>query len=193
MRSLLNEIRISIIATLVLSVILCGMYPLSVWGIGRLLFPLRADGSLIVRNGTVVGSELLGQNFPGAKYFHSRPSSAGETGYDASSSGGSNLGPTSRKLIESVKDRVEKYRSENNLPPGVPIPADAVTASASGLDPHISIKNALLQAPRVARERKMTENQVLEKIKAASQGRDLGIFGDPGVNVLKLNLSLDFP
>lgn len=191
MRTLFNEIRVSITATLVLSIIVCGFYPLAVWGIGGLFFPHQAEGALITVKGKVVGSELIGQNFEGPKYFHSRPSLAGEVGYDATSSGGSNLGPTSGKLIEAVKERVEKYRTENNLPPGTLVPADAVTASASGLDPHISKKNALFQATRVANERGLTERTLLEKIEEATEGRDFGIFGEPGVNVLKLNLSLD--
>ncbi len=131
-----------------------------VWGVAQTLFPDKANGSLIMRNGKIIGSELLAQNFTDPKYFHPRPSAAGDAGYDATSSGGSNLGPTSKKLIDSVKERVEAYRSENNLPRMVPVPADAVTASASGLDPHISVKNALIQASRVAKARDMNEKDV---------------------------------
>ena len=140
MKNLISELRVSVVATLSLAVIVCGIYPLVVWGVAQTLFPEKANGSLIVRDGKTIGSELLAQNFTGPKYFHPRPSAAGDVGYDATSSGGSNLGPTSKKLIDSVKERVEAYRAENNLPPAVPVPADAVTASASGLDPHVSVK-----------------------------------------------------
>ena len=149
-RSLLKELRISLVATLCLGVILCGLYPIVIWGLGQGLFPREANGSLIVKGGKTVGSSLLAQGFAGAKYFHPRPSAAG-SGYDATSSGGSNLGPLSKKLTDDMAQRVRDYRAENNLAPGVPIPADAVSASGSGLDPHISPENALLQAPRVAR------------------------------------------
>ena len=143
------------------------------------------------QNGKIVGSELIGQNFTDAKYFHPRPSMAGDVGYDATSSGGSNLGPTSKKLIDLIKKRVEAFRAENNLPLSVKVPVDAVTASASGLDPHISVRNALLQAPRIAKARGMEEKAVVEKIEANTQGRDLYILGEPRVNVLTVNLSLD--
>jgi K+-transporting ATPase ATPase C chain len=154
------------------------------------LFPARANGSLIVREGGVVGSSLIGQNFVGAKYFHPRPSMAG-TGYDADASGGSNLGPLSKSLADSVRRRVEAYRAENGLVPDAPVPADAVTASASGLDPHISLYNAELQIPRVAKARGMSEAAVREQVKAFTRGRDLGILGEPGVNIVLLNLALD--
>ncbi len=191
MNYILSQFRISLIAVIMLALLLCGIYPVIVWGLSQILFPDSANGSLIKIDGKVVGSRLLAQNFTGAQYFHPRPSSAGDAGYDAAASGGSNLGPTSKKLIESVKDRVAAYREENNLPADAPVPADAVTASASGLDPHISVKNALLQAGRVAKARGMGEDVVKEKIKIHTEGRDLGILGDPRVNVLKLNLALD--
>lgn len=191
MKNLISQFRISMVATVALAVILCGAYPLLVWGIAQTLFPDKANGSLIIRNGMIIGSKLIGQNFTDAKYFHPRPSSAGDVGYDATSSGGSNLGPTSKKLIDSVRERVKAYRAENNLPPTDSVPVDAVTSSASGLDPHISVENALLQAPRVAKERGISEKVVLSKIKANTDGRDLGILGDSRVNVLMLNLSLD--
>jgi potassium-transporting ATPase KdpC subunit len=191
MNNLLSELRISLVATALLALLLCGVYPVVVWGIAQGLFPHKANGSLITRDGKIIGSELLAQQFSTAKYFHPRPSAAGEIGYDAASSGGSNLGPTSRKLIESVKGRIATYRLENGLPPAAAIPADAVTASASGLDPHISMKNALLQAPRVAKERGLSEKVVIKAIAAHSGDRDLGVFGEPRVNVLKLNLALD--
>jgi potassium-transporting ATPase KdpC subunit len=191
MKTFIRQLRISIIATVALGIILCGIYPLVVWGIAQIFFPHQANGSLIVRNGKVVGSELLAQNFTDAKYFHPRPSNAGETGYDASSSGGSNLGPTSKKLVQTVKERIEAYRAENGLSPDIPIPADAVTASASGLDPHITLENARLQASRVARARGINEALILEKLHASLEARDLAILGDPRVNVMKLNLTLD--
>ena len=191
MNNLIAQIRISLVATVILVVILCGAYPALIWGIAQALFPDKANGSLIIRNGKVIGSELIAQNFTDAKYFHPRPSSAGDMGYDATSSGGSNLGPTSKKLIDLVRERVDMYRVENNLPPTILVPADAVTASASGLDPHISLKNALLQAPRVAKARGVSEKALVEKIQANTEGRDWGIFGDPIINVLTLNLILD--
>ena len=191
MKNLISELRTALVATVLLALIVCGIYPLIVWGVSQALFPNKANGSLIVQEGKVVGSELLAQNFVDAKYFHPRPSSAGETGYDGGSSGGSNLGPTSKKLIDSVKERVAAYRAENNVSPTTPIPADAVTASASGLDPHIGVGNAMLQAPRVARARGISEEAVKQRIRSHTEDRDLGILGEPRVNVLKLNLSLD--
>ncbi len=191
MNYILSQIRISLIAVVMLAVLLCGIYPVVVWGLAQILFPDSANGSLVKVDGKVVGSQLLAQNFTGAQYFHPRPSSAGDAGYDAASSGGSNLGPTSEKLIETVKNRIDAYRSENNLNVETPVPADAVTASGSGLDPHISLKNAYLQAPRVAKARGMSENAVKEKIKIHSEGRELAVLGEPRVNVLKLNLALD--
>ena len=190
MAYLLKEIRISLVATLSLGVILCGLYPLAVWILSQGLFPHNANGSLIVRKGTVVGSSLLSQGFTDPRYFRPRPSAAGQ-GYDATLSGGSNLGPLSKKLIETVKQRVQDYRSENNLSPYAPVPGDAVTASGSGLDPHISVANALLQAGRVAKARQLAMEVVRRKIEAHTEGRTLGILGEPRVNVLLLNLDLD--
>lgn len=186
----LKELRTAMAALLVLAVILCGAYPFAVWGIGQAIFPNQADGSLIQLQGKTAGSSLIAQGFKGAAYFHPRPSAAGQ-GYDAANSGGSNLGPTSQKLIDSVKERIAVYRSENNLTPQSPVPADAVTSSGSGLDPHISIQNARLQAPRVAKVRNMSQEKLRQKIDIHTEGRDLGIFGEPRVNVLKLNLDLD--
>ena len=190
MRSLLKELRISLVAILCLAVLLCGVYPMVVWGLAQGLFPWEANGSLIVKGGNTMGSSLLAQGFAGEKYFHPRPSAAG-SGYDAANSGSSNLGPLSKKLTDDTVQRVRGYRAENNLAPDVRIPADAVSASGSGLDPHISPENALLQAPRVARARGLSEEVVIAKIKAHTEGRTLGIFGEPGVNVLLLNLDLD--
>jgi potassium-transporting ATPase KdpC subunit len=190
MKNLLKEIRIGLISTLVLLLIVCGIYPLMVWGIAQGLFPQKANGSLIMHNGKVIGSSLLSQGFTGAQYFHPRPSAAG-TGYDAENSGGSNLGPLSKKLIDTVSQRVSDYRTENNLPRGSLVPADAVTASASGLDPHISMENALVQSRRVAKARGMNEEVLHKKIAAHTEARDLGFFGEPRVNVLLLNLDMD--
>jgi K+-transporting ATPase ATPase C chain len=189
-KNILNELRISVIATVCLAVLLCGIYPAVVWGIAQGLFHSQANGSLVSVKGQVIGSSLLAQSFTGAGYFHPRPSAAGD-GYDAVNSGGSNLGPTSQKLIAAVKERVAAYRAENKLAPEVLIPADAVTASASGLDPHISVKNALLQASRVAGVRGVGEEALRKKILSHTKGRDLGIFGEPRVNVLMLNLDMD--
>lgn len=189
-RDLAVELRVSIIAVLSLAVLLCGFYPLVVWALAQGLFPQKANGSLITQNGKVLGSVLIAQGFSGPAYFHPRPSTAGD-GYDAAASGGSNLGPTSQKLIEAVRRRTDEYRAENGLDESDPVPGDAVTASASGLDPHISLKNALLQARRVALARGMSEEAVRRKIEIRTEGRDLGFLGEPRVNVLELNLDLD--
>jgi len=190
MKDLVAELRASIAATLLLAVLCCGIYPAVVWAVGQGLFPHKANGSLVRVDGKVAGSSLLAQGFTAPKYFHPRPSAAGQ-GYDAASSSGTNLGPTSKKLIEDVKQRVASFRTENGLPPDARVPADAVTSSASGLDPHISVGNALLQAARVARARGIGEKDVLAKIGAHTEGRTLGFLGEPRVNVLTLNLSLD--
>jgi K+-transporting ATPase ATPase C chain len=191
MKELFLEIRRAVLATLAIAVVCCGLYPLIVFGISQALFHDQANGSLILdKDGAVQGSKLLGQGFTDPKYFHPRPSAAGN-GYDATSSGGSNLGPTSQKLNDAIKDRIEAYRKENGLSGNEPVPADAVTASGSGLDPHISLQNAELQIPRVAKARGMAEEKVRELIQQNTDGRDLGVFGDPGVNVLQLNLALD--
>ena len=189
-KSIINELRISFIATVCLAVLLCGIYPALVWAVAQGLFHSQANGSLVSVKGQVIGSSLLAQRFAGPGYFHPRPSAAGD-GYDAVNSGGSNLGPTSQKLIDAVKERIAVYRTENILAPGVLIPADAVTASGSGLDPHISLRNALLQAERVAKSRGINEAVIQKKIAAYTEGRDLMIFGEPRINVLMLNLDLD--
>ncbi|HXE51873.1 MAG TPA: potassium-transporting ATPase subunit C [Tepidisphaeraceae bacterium] len=245
---MLHQLKVSIIATIVLAVIVSGIYPAIVWGMAQAIFPRQANGSLIGRDGQpvakpedAVGSSLIGQNFTSAKYFHPRPSSAGN-GYDPTASGGSNLGPTSAKLIngatkkddkgneivdfDGVHDRIVHYCLDNNIPftCSIPIkqfmdaqgnlddvklikafnadnplvvttsreiPADAVTGSGSGLDPHISPANAELQAPRVADARKIPFEKVQEMIRRYTDQPDLGILGNPGVNVLRLNLALD--
>jgi K+-transporting ATPase ATPase C chain len=191
MKRFLAELRGAVMATLALAVVCCGIYPLVVFGISQALFHNRANGSLIVdSSGTVRGSRLLGQQFTADKYFHSRPSAAGN-GYDATSSGGSNLGPTSKKLADSIAQNIADYRAQNGLGTNDPVPADAVTASGSGLDPHISVRNAEIQAPRVAKARSLPVEKVLELTRLNTDAPDLGIFGEPGVNVLKLNLALD--
>ncbi len=191
MKTFLTEIRSAVMATLVLALVCCGLYPLVVYGIAQVAFPHQANGSLIVaKDGTVRGSELLGQSFTEAKYFHPRPSAAGN-GYDAANSSGSNLGPTSQKLNDAIKDRVAAYRAENGLKETDSVPADAVTASGSGLDPHISLRNAELQIARVAKARGLAGEKVLELVRANTDSSDLGILGESGVNVLKLNVALD--
>jgi len=177
--------------TLVLAVVCCGIYPLLVFGIAQAAFPDKANGSLIVeKDGTVRGSKLLGQNFTAEKYFHPRPSAAGN-GYDAANSSGSNFGPTSQKLNDAIKERIEAYRKENGLKEADAVPADAVTASGSGLDPHISLRNAQLQTARVAKARNLGEDKVRALIQQSTDSVDLGILGEPGVNVLQLNLALE--
>lgn len=190
MKNIIAELRIALLATLSLAMILCGFYPLAVWALSQGFFPDKANGSLVIEKQTVRGSRLIAQGFSHPKYFHPRPSAAGQ-GYDGQSSGGSNLGPLSKKLNESLKDRLAQYRSENKLSSDVLVPADAVTASGSGLDPHISLKNALLQAHRVAAGRGVGDKTVLKQMEHYTEGRDLGIFGEPRVNVLRLNLALD--
>ena len=191
MKEFFSHIRGAVVSMLVLAVVCCGLYPLIVFGISQLLFRDRANGSLIAgADGSVRGSKLLGQAFSDAKYFHPRPSAAGN-GYDASSSGGSNLGPTSQKLDNAIKERIAAYRAENGLTDIEPVPADAVTASGSGLDPEISLPNAELQVSRVAKARGLSEDKVRELVQQNTDRRDLGVFGDPGVNVLQLNLALD--
>jgi K+-transporting ATPase ATPase C chain len=191
MKELFSEIRGAVMSTLVLAVVCCGLYPLVVFGIAQVAFRDKANGSLIVdKEGTIRGSRLLGQGFCAENYFHPRPSAAGN-GYDAANSSGSNLGPTSQKLNGAIKDRVAAYRAENELRDGDPVPADAVTASGSGLDPHISLKNAELQAPRVAKARKVELERIFKLVRANTDLADLGILGEAGVNVLTLNLALD--
>jgi K+-transporting ATPase ATPase C chain len=191
MKQFFSHIRGAVVSTLILAVVCCGLYPVIVFGISQLLFRDQANGSLITgADGSVRGSKLLGQSFSDAKYFHPRPSAAGN-GYDATSSGGSNLGPTSQKLNDAIKDRVAAYRKENGLNENDPVPGDAVTASGSGLDPQISLRNAELQNPRIAKARGLSEQKVRELIQENTDGRDLGVFGEPGVNVLNLNLALD--
>jgi K+-transporting ATPase ATPase C chain len=189
--NILHELKNSFIISVVLLVICCGLYPLVVFGAAQLLFPAKANGSLVLdQDRKPIASTLLGQEFTADKYFNPRPSAAGN-GYDSTSSGGSNLGPTSQSLHDNVKQRIADYRKANNLPDSQPVPADAVEASGSGLDPHISVKNALLQLPRVAKTRGMTEDDLKILVNRYTDGRDFGILGEPGVNIVKLNLALD--
>jgi K+-transporting ATPase ATPase C chain len=191
MKDFFSHIRGAVASTVVLAVVCCGLYPLIVFGISQALFHEKANGSLIVdKDGAVRGSKLLAQGFTADKYFHPRPSAAGN-GYDAANSGGSNLGPTSQKLDDAIKDRVAAYRKENGLRENDSVPADAVTASGSGLDPHISLRNAELQIPRVAKARGLNEDKVRGLIQRYIDARDFDVLGDPGVNVLQLNLALD--
>jgi potassium-transporting ATPase KdpC subunit len=187
---LIQELKRATTTTLFLIVVLCAAYPLIVWGVAQLAFPHQANGSLIRYHGQVVGSSLIGQNFSDARYFQPRPSAAG-SGYDAAGSGGSNLGPLSKKLVDDVKERLSAYRFENNLALDVPVPADAVTSSGSGLDPHISPHNAELQASRVAGARNLPVEDVRRLIQESEDAPSLAFFGEVGVNVLKLNLALD--
>jgi len=189
MKELIKELRTAALATAALAAIACCLYPLCVWGVAQLLFPHEAAGSLIIREGRMIGSKLIGQNFTGPGYFHPRPSAAG-AGYDAAASGGSNLGPLSKKLLDEVGGRSAAYRRDNGLAPDNLVPADAVTASASGLDPHISPANAFLQAPRIAKVRGMSREAVEKKIRAHIESPDLLVLGEPRVNVLLLNISL---
>jgi K+-transporting ATPase ATPase C chain len=211
LRQIVSQLGVAAVATLALTVLVSVFYPLAVWGVAQAAFHQEANGSLIVdKDGKLRGSSLLGQNFAGGAYFHPRPSAAGPAGYDASSSGGTNLGPTSDKLIngvhrsksddgtpnasadfDGIKDLAAAYRKENAIDPATPIPADAATRSASGLDPHISPANAALQAPRVARARGLAVADIEKLIAENTDGRGLGFLGEPGVNVMKLNLALD--
>ncbi len=204
---MLKELRPAIVSTVAFTV-LCGLiFPVVIWGIAQAVFPRQARGSLIEQNGKVIGSELIGQAFALPGYFHPRPSAAG-SGYDAASSGGTNLGPTRDKLIngvhkklpdgkddpanfDGIKDLAAAYRKENGLADNAPIPPDAVTRSSSGLDPDITPANADLQVGRVARTRGLTEDQVRRLVEENTAGRQLGFLGEPRVNVVKLNLALD--
>jgi potassium-transporting ATPase KdpC subunit len=191
MKTFWTELRAAVLATVTLAVVCCGLYPLIVFAIGQAVFPNQANGSLIVaRDGTVRGSALLAQGFTADKYFHPRPSAAGN-GYDAANSGGSNLGPTSQKLKDAIQERIAAYRKENGLPAHEPVPADAVTASGSGLDPHISVRNAELQAARVAKARHLPEDQVRALVRRHTEPPQLGLLGEARVNVLQLNLAAD--
>ncbi len=190
MRALLRQLRPALLVTLVFTLV-CGVaYPLLSTAIGQVAFNNKANGSLIKRDGVVVGSKLIGQAFAAPQYFHSRPSAAG-AGYDGSASSGSNLGPLNPDLLKAVQDRAVAYRQENGLAANALVPVDAVTASGSGLDPHISIANARLQVARVAQQRGLAVSVVEQLVTKYTDDRQLMVLGDPGVNVVELNLALD--
>jgi len=166
-------------------------YPLFMTGFAQVAFNGKANGSLVRSNGRTVGSKLIGQSFDSPQYFHGRPSAAGAKGYDATASGASNLGPTNPNLLKDIAARAAAVRKENGLPPGAKVPADLVESSGSGLDPDISPQSAKIQVKRVARQRKLPEKAILELVKSHTQTRQLGVLGEPRVNVLELNMALD--
>ena len=182
-----EQLKIAVLMTIVTTVLLGIVYPLTVAGLAQLMFHDKANGQMIERDGKVVGSRIIGQPFTGRGYFHSRPSAAGN-GYDGLASGGTNFGPTNRKLVDRVAGDLARVQAEN---PGEPVPIDLVTASGSGLDPHISVAAAEFQIPRVARERGIREEDVRNMVRRRTQSRDLGVLGEPRVDVVGLNLDLE--
>ncbi len=186
----MNQIKITILATIVLTILFGLAYPLVFTGLAQVLFPRQANGSLVTVNGKIVGSELIGQRFTKPEYFHGRPSAAGKDGYDAANSSGSNLGPTNQALIDRVNGGLQKFRAENPEYTG-PIPADLLTSSASGLDPHISPASAEAQVAWVAKARGVSPDRIAELVARHTEGRQWGVFGEPRINVLLLNVDLD--
>ncbi|MDI3311585.1 MAG: potassium-transporting ATPase subunit KdpC [Thermoanaerobacterium sp.] len=186
-----NTILKGIMLFIVLSVFTGLLYPLAITGIAQLIFPHQANGSLVYKDGQAIGSSLIGQQFSDPKYFHGRPSSAGKTGYDATSSSSSNLGPTNKLLIEKAEKLAQQVREENGLKSNAAVPSDLITSSASGLDPDISIDAALIQIPRIAKARGISEEKLKNLVNEHIIGRQLGILGEPRVNVLELNIALD--
>ncbi len=184
----MKQLKSAFLMTVVTTVLLGIVYPLVVTGLAQVIFPDKANGQLLRRDGVVIGSRIIGQPFTGPGYFHSRPSAAGENGYDAAGSGGSNLGPTNRKLVDRVSADAARLHTEN---PAMPVPSDLVMTSASGLDPDISPAAAYFQVPRVARERRLSEDRVRRLVAANVQARQFGILGELRVNVFELNLALD--
>lgn len=184
----MKMLRTAVLMVVVTTILLGIVYPLAVTGIAQIFFSDKANGQLIQKNGKVIGSKIIGQPFSAPHYFWPRPSAAGAAGYDAGASSGSNYGPTNAKLVDRVKTDVAKFQADQ---PGKPVPIDLVTTSGSGLDPHISPAAAEFQIPRVAKARNLTEDQVRNLVARNTEGRDLGILGEPRVNVLRLNLDLD--
>ncbi len=189
--TLITDVRAAIISMLLFTAICGAAYPLLVTGVAQGVFPHQAGGSIVSVDGQAVGSSLVGQSFSGPEYFHGRPSGAGADGYDAAASSGSNLGPSSQALVDRVTDSLAAVREENGLSDDAEVPVDAVTASASGLDPHITPAYAELQIARVAEERNMSEEEVRSLVKKYTDGSTLFFMGEPRVNVLRLNLALD--
>lgn len=181
----------SFLLLIIFTIILGFLYPLLITGISKIIFPYRSSGSLIKYGDKIVGSELIGQNFIGEQYFHPRPSSAGKDGYDPLSSGGSNYASTNEDFISAVKERISNFKRENNLKDYIKIPSDVVTSSGSGLDPDISVDNAILQADRIAKKRNIPVSEINDLIRQNTEKKMLGFLGEPKVNVLKLNLLLD--